>query len=371
MKILLVGGPVEKHEMEAISKGLDETGYDVVIHEFESVKGTTHDPDDLLKKIDSEKVDIVLTRKNFYPGAGSNLIKEIGTSYIPRHLLRLGIPVVGCDSKTIGLLRDKAECDTALGEAGLPYTNDFILVDPRPGKRAYGQIVSWKGFEKDNLDNPFKRHNTLFIKPNYLGRSAGISDANVVHNLDELVSRIKEIKEEVGNQLIIINPFYEGREFTVGMIGNEEKVVLPVEVCQVEGYSENGIIPKDVKRGGIPSGRVYIQPIEDPELVKKLAEAGASISDVLGITDYTRVDFRESSDGNLHAIDINGVPGIKHMESYISMAAEEAYRGQENGFSTYGRLVSSIVSAGINRFGLNDEEHPTLFGLKNNLFEGD
>jgi len=373
MKVLVVGGEIERPEMEKAGIGLEETGHKVTYHQFEGVDGTSDDASDLVKRIKSEKPGIIFTRKNYYPKARDSGVRDqIGTSFIPEHLLGLGIPVIGCDAERIRLLRHKTKCDIAIGDAGLPYTNNFILVNPGKSGRPYGKVVNQRGFA-GVLQNPFEMYDVLFIKPNSGGRSVGITDANVVHNLDELIARTGELADELKGSFLTVTPFYHGREFTVGMVGNgqEDDITLPVEVCQVDGYSETGIIQQGVKHGGIPEGRVYIQPLEDLTIVNGLDVAARKIQEALGITDYTRIDFRrDPATGEFKAIDINGVPGIKYMESYMSMAAENAFDAPEGGPSVYARLVSSIVSTAADRFGILDKKYPTLFGLPNKLFIG-
>jgi hypothetical protein len=364
MKVLLVGGPVEAKEMASMAKALAETGYQPIIHQFENDSGNGNEPAGLVKRIKSEGADIVFPRKNFYPYHWS-IRQNIGTNFISKHLLQLGVPVVGWVESKLGVIRNKGKTDAILFDAGFPFANDFMLIDPSGSSYQFGSCVDHRGFKHSELANPFLRHNVLFIKPNSTGRSTGIKDTNVVHNLDELSTRAGELAAELPDNHMLVTPFYGGREFTVGVIGNDNRVVLPIEVCQKQGYSQNGILLEGVKRGGIPDGRIFVQKIKDHHLASKLGEYALQIADHLDIKDYTRIDFRRDAQSQLHPIDINAVPGIKHMESYIAMAAEYAYKGKENGFSIYGRLISSVVVSAAKRFGLDVKAYPTLFKLKN------
>jgi hypothetical protein len=369
LKVLLVGGLVEKDEMKAMARALRETGYKPFTHMFPCVEGTPNDPEDLLRTIDRKKPDIVFSRKNFYPNCRVQQVEErIGTVYIPAHMIELGIPVVGSDGDTIRDLRNKNRCDIALRDAGLPFCNDFILFDPRQeGKRPYGLVINHRGFEGDELSDPFQKHPVLFIKPNAGGRSEGITDANVTHSLEELIARSQELGRELDG-LLIASPFYPGVEYTVGVLGNNKRVLLPVEVCQVEGYSANRILPTGVKRGGIPTGKVFIRSLDDSALVRKLNESALATVGELSVSDYTRIDFRVDGEGQLHMIDINGIPGIKRDESYIPMACEMAFSGKRR-YSVYGRMVSSIVVAACQRYGMPCDQYPTLYKLNNQLLE--
>src|SRR2546427_338624 len=57
--------------------------------------------------------------------------------------------------------------------------------------------------------------------------SAGISQASVVENADQLARRVQFIHESLGTAAIV-EQFIDGRELYVGVLGNERLEVLPV-----------------------------------------------------------------------------------------------------------------------------------------------
>lgn len=351
MKVLICGTSKEQKEMISINQALIRTGYATLLHEMS--ENDAYSPERLLEVIQKENPDLIFPRVNLYPKAKKfDLENRIGTGLIQNHLSKLGINVVGTCGKVS--LRNKAAY-YGLFE-GYDFKNDFVLINPRMKEEE--QIVAFSGFTEEEAKNPFKKYARLFIKPNSLGRSFGITDKNVVSNKQELLERVDELSEEL-NDLMLIAPFYNGREFTIGVIGNSQKIFLPVEICQKEGYSKNKILLKEVKHGGIPTGKVYAKKIEEKEISNLLIEYSNKICDLLEITDYTRMDFRQDNQGNLHAIDVNGVPGLKYMESYIAMAAE--YLMKKGKVAVYDRLISSIILSAAERFQLNFEKHPTLF----------
>jgi D-alanine-D-alanine ligase-like ATP-grasp enzyme len=369
MRVLLVGNNSEQNEILKIMAGLEETGYEPRVHIFNRYLSADDNANALVRKVADEKIDIVFPRVNFYAGdSGEQHIAK--KSYLTQHLSSLNIPVIGWMNSKSQTVRNKAKCEALIFDSGAESANPFLLIDPENTKaNSYGHILDSRGFSKSEIKNPFSKYPILFIKPNSLGRSAGIADSNVVTNLEELTQRALELRNEFEGVELLINPFYSGREFTIGIIGNNTKINLPVQICQSEGYSKHRILLQGVKRGGIPSGKVYAQIIKDFSIAEKLRQRGKEVFGILDIQDYTRIDFKEDEKGEVHAIDVNGVPGLKLMESYLAMAAENAFKGQENGYSIYGRLVSSVVFTGAQRYNLKTENYPSLFDLKNKLFE--
>jgi hypothetical protein len=351
MSILICGTEKERKEIEAISGALLRTGFSTGVQIMNP--DNPHNPEDLVERIREENFELVFPRVNLYPKAKTfGLEQRIGTGLIPNHLKSLGINVIGTCGKVS--LRNKAAYYSILASAG--FSSDFILVNPSKNKSA--QIISFSGFTEEETKDPFQKYPALFVKPNSYGRSFGITDENVVSTPEDLTKMVNRLHTELKDDILIV-PFYKGREFTVGIIGNKRKVFLPVEICQKPGYSKNKILLKEVKHGGIPSGRVYARPINDPKIKNRILKYAAQIPDLLGITDYTRIDFRQDQQGEIHAIDINGVPGLKYMESYISMAAE--YLIKKNEIPTYDRLISTIVMAAAERLKLSLGNHPTIF----------
>src|SRR5690606_19912651 len=67
----------------------------------------------------------------------------------------------------------------------------------------------------------------IFVKPISGRGSAGISEENIINKYEELPKVVKKITEKLG-QKALIEEFIEGREITVGIIGYEEPIVLPI-----------------------------------------------------------------------------------------------------------------------------------------------
>ncbi|MBO8137924.1 MAG: hypothetical protein H0Z40_07290 [Desulfotomaculum sp.] len=58
----------------------------------------------------------------------------------------------------------------------------------------------------------------------------GIDEESVVTCRDRLVNKLKQLHRIIGSQQVIAETYLPGREFTVGVIGNEVPYVLPI-IC--------------------------------------------------------------------------------------------------------------------------------------------
>ena len=77
------------------------------------------------------------------------------------------------------------------------------------------------------LSLPRKLRFPLIVKSVFFESSAGISQASIVENEDQLARRVTFIHESLGTAAIV-EQFIDGRELYVGVIGNERLDIFPV-----------------------------------------------------------------------------------------------------------------------------------------------
>ncbi|MDY6876499.1 MAG: hypothetical protein SWK90_09920 [Chloroflexota bacterium] len=183
-------------EVEHHERALTETGY--------SVRRIRWGPD-FVKDLQDSQVDLVFNVSSLVEAA---ILEE------------LEIPYVGSDTFTIAVAADKSLAKRLWQRAGLP-TSPFHVA------RTEKDCAVFRN------GPPFEY--PLFIKPVAGRGSAGISDASVVHNYDQLVSGVVERLETI-DQPVLIEKFLQGREITLGVLGNEDARALPpLEIVYREG----------------------------------------------------------------------------------------------------------------------------------------
>lgn len=146
------------------------------------------------------------------------------------------------------------------------------------------------------------------IKPTSGGSSVGISIAKGEEEYKNAVDLAFHYEDE-----IIIEEFIEGREFSVGILGNE--VLPPIEIIPKEGFYDY----KNKYQSGMT---IEICPAElTEEENKRLALCTEAVFDALGLEVYSRIDFILSKEnGEFYCLEANSLPGM----TSLSLLPQEA-----------------------------------------------
>ncbi|MGE5615084.1 MAG: D-alanine--D-alanine ligase family protein [Bacillota bacterium] len=273
-----------------------------------------------IDRVKETKVDIVF---NIAEGTGGRSRE----AQVPAVLDFLGIPCSGSDAATLCIALDKALTKR--------YLSTFGITTP-----SY-QLVKSPDFLPDTtLKYP------LIVKPNYEGSSKGISDLAIVNNEKELL-RLVEKNFKLYKQPMLIEEYISGREFTVGLLGNGEDMIVfePMEICYLNNEPENRIYSYNVKRNFMKYIRYSCPPLLDADTVCSMKEIAAKIYKSLDCKDFARIDFRLSDDGTIYFIEINPLPGLAPGYSDYPMLAE--FCGM-----SYGTLIASVLKSALKRYGM-------------------
>jgi D-alanine-D-alanine ligase len=112
----------------------------------------------------------------------------------------------------------------------------------------------------------------------------------------------------------LIEEYIEGRELTVGILGNK---ILPI----VEIVPSNSYYDYECKYTKGKSN--YIVPAQniDKNLEIDIYNKAMQIYDLIGCRHYARIDFRLSKDNHPYFLEVNTLPGFTDM-SLFPMAAK-------------------------------------------------
>lgn len=249
---------------------------------------------------------------------------------IPALLEMLGIPYTGSDVLTLALGLDKPMSKRILSYHGVA-TPRFRVVPP-------GGRTDLRG-----LRFP------LFVKPAHEGSSMGITPASVCRDrkaLDEQVGLVHRLYR----QPALVEEFASGREFTVGIIGNEEPLVLPVmEINLALCPADHGPVYSHQFKTEWDADEYYLCPAPiDAELHARLRATAIGAFRALGCKDVGRVDIRLGQDGVPQVLEVNPLPGLTPAFSDLPRAAQVA------GIS-YEALIDLILRAALQRYGLQEK----------------
>lgn len=191
----------------------------------------------------------------------------------------------------------------------------------------------------------------VIVKPPQEDASLGITAASVVREIKDLFSRIHELQDEY-QQPVLVEEFVDGREFYVGVLGNENAQALPVIELDFTGFPEDRprIASWEAKWGedGEGSGAEYagtksIFPTNlDDELRERIQKVAVEAFNALRLRDYGRIDLRVSNEGEIYVIEVNP-------NCYLEQEAEFARAAKESGLE-YEDLVGRILELATGRY---------------------
>lgn len=269
----------------------------------------------------------------------------------------------------------EAQVPAILEKLQIPYTGSKVLclslaLDKPMTKRVltYHELPT-PGFQSfERVDEPLdeKMQFPLFVKPSREGTGMGVSAKSIVNDEDEL-------REQVGlminryHQPALVESFIEGREVTVGMVGNLVGPVArrlphdedlprmqaglrffpPMEV-DLSPYLETDAVYDNRLKVALADQLTYLCPAPlDEEMVDELNWLAAAVFRVTGALDVARVDFRLDAHQNWkpYILEINPLPGLSPGISDIVI--EAAAEGVE-----HVELVNMILDAALRRYGM-------------------
>ena len=241
------------------------------------------------------------------------------------YLELLHLPCPGCNPRGLILARDKALSKKLLAYHRIRVP-EFIVV--RPGRKA---VV------------PKRLTFPMIVKSLFFEASAGISQASVVENHDQLARRVSFIHEKLGTAAIV-EQFVDGRELYVGVLGNERLEVFPVWEMSFDKMPDNRwkIATERVKwstqyqkKHGIMTDRADVEPALTEQL-QRIAKRSYRALDLNG---YARIDVRMDDDGRMYVLEANPNPNLAYGEDF-------AESGEVSGLS-YERLLERIITLGL------------------------
>ncbi len=231
---------------------------------------------------------------SLYDGTGALRVRQILEMY--------RIPYTHSGVKSMEICRNKDITYQILGTKGINIPKFFVFSDV------------------NQMDNISKAEGVvgypMFVKPSGGGNSIGIDERSIVSNRKDLIEKLKQLRELTGNQPIIAETYLSGREYTVGIIGNEIPQVMPIiafpEDFTVRSQQVKKVEYKERERFE------FIAPTE--QLGLKIREIAIQVFDAIGANDIIRIDLRQDHHGNVFVIDVNGTPSLAYKGSLAYMA---------------------------------------------------
>ncbi len=291
--LVLMGGTSREREVSlrtgaAVAAALRAMGHEVV--EMDAGENFLKRLADL-----SEEVDVAFLALH---GRGG----EDGT--VQGALELAGIPYTGSGVLASAVAMSKVMTKTIFRAEGIPVAADVVI--SRRDLREQGLERLSGGVARD-LGFP------CIVKPDREGSTVGVK---VAHNLDELAGGLEEAF--FLDELVLVEEFLQGREFTVGILGSEE-LVLPV----LEVRSSGGIY--DYRCKYTPGLTEYLVPAPlEEEAARRLQDTALRAHRSLRCEGVSRIDFiMEEETSRVCCLEVNTLPGMTEL-SLIPKAAAAA-----------------------------------------------
>lgn len=266
---------------------------------------------------------------------------------VPAILEMLRIPYTGSKVLTLALTLDKPMTKRVLTYHDLP-TPPFQV------------------FER--VDEPLSSDMTfpMFVKPSREGTGMGVSVKSIVNNESELRDQVDYVLKRY-KQTALVEKFIDGREVTVGIVGNLRGPVarrmpydedlpriqaglhfLPPMEVDLKPYLESDAVYSNRLKVALADQLNYLCPAPlDKDLIDDLNWYAAAVFRVVGALDVSRVDFRlDANDGwKPYILEINPLPGLSPGISDLVIEAEADGIGHTE-------LVNNILNTALKRHGL-------------------
>jgi D-alanine-D-alanine ligase len=276
----------------------------------------------LLNKLAEVTPDLVF---NISEGLGNYRSRE---AQVPSILEMLDIPYSGSDPLTLSVCLEKPLTKQLVAACGVATPRWTVINDLKDLENA-----DWKEF-------PFP----AFAKPAHEGSSKGIRSASRVNGPRELKELIKK-QMALYVQPMMVEEFIAGEEVTVGLVGNGPMRVTGIMHVVPRQKSPDFVYSLEVKRNWREMVQYECPARFDESVLNKIRESVRKASEVLGIRDLARMDFRVSAEGVPYFLEVNPLPGLNPQSGdYVIM-------GEAMGWS-YNSLIAEVLNSAIQRCGL-------------------
>lgn len=236
-------------------------------------------------------------------------------THLPSLLEMLGIPYVGSTPAGHALALDKVITKIIMQKHNIPTPNFWVFNSADENM--------------EDVEYP------VIVKPKMEAVSFGLK---VVYNLNDLQNAVQQIIAEYEQQALV-EQFIRGREFAVGLIGNNPVEAFPVLEIDL-GKNPDAIQTVDDKKH---KPRNKLCPAH---LSKNIADEMTAWSiaafKALGLRDFARVDIRLDQNNSIYLLEINSMASLGATGSYTYAAKVAGY--------DYTALVNKMLDVAAVRY---------------------
>jgi D-alanine-D-alanine ligase len=238
-------------------------------------------------------------------------------THLPAMLEMAGVPYTGPGPLGHAVSLDKVVAKVLMRHAGVP-TPAFAVM--RGGEVRDGDLVF-----------------PLVVKPRHESTSNGL---HVVSDAEELTEAVADVRERYAEDALV-ETFVSGREFAVGLLGNEPVECLPAVELEYPLGRLRAMTRDDKfhKRSDEPR---KVCPRLDAATKARLEDLAVATFRACSCRDYARVDIRTDEQGRPFVLEINSMASLGSTSSFVFAARHAGL--------DYEALVCRIVEIAVERY---------------------
>lgn len=148
----------------------------------------------------------------------------------------------------------------------------------------------------------------LFVKPDNRGGGLGVDHNSLVHNFEQLQSKVRSIDENLHSDSLV-EQYLPGREYSVAILRKEHSndfSVMPLELIAPPNQDGARILSSSVKSADTES----FAEVSDSVVRAKVTTLALEVFHALGACDYGRIDIRMDAEGEAHFLEANLLPSL-------------------------------------------------------------
>jgi D-alanine-D-alanine ligase len=238
-------------------------------------------------------------------------------THLPAMLEMAGVPYTGPGPLGHAVSLDKVVAKVLMRHAGVP-TPAFAVM--RGGEVRDGDLLF-----------------PLVVKPRHESTSNGL---HVVNDAEELTEAVADVRERFTEDALV-ETFVSGREFAVGLLGNDPVECLPaVELEYPLGRLR--AMTRDDKFHRRPDEPRKVCPRLDADMKARLETLAVATFRACSCRDYARVDIRTDDQGKPFVLEINSMASLGSTSSFV-FAARHAGLDDD-------ALICRIVEIAVERY---------------------
>lgn len=252
-----------------------------------------------------------------------------------------GIPFVGSSSASCASMFDKSKANSWLAKHGfatLPHCRVDKDDSPERMKLAIEEF-----FEKHRLDK-------AVVKPTAGGSSLGVA---TVQTSKEALEKVLKLFALGKDHAAMIEPYCEGKEFTVVVMQNREGKPVAMIPTEIELSDDSSSI-FSFRHKYLPTCRVayHCPPRFPDDVISCIQRAAEVLFYFFDMRDFARLDGWWLESGNIIFSDFNPISGMEQ-NSFLF------HQGSRLGF-THGEMLKQIVESAARRYGISLREKPVI-----------